>query len=143
MFYYDHLRISRLIVLSSDAKVVFLTRCTLKVQSWTKHLQTFSLCSTISLHHKWNESRLLSPESECTSYPAVQPKAKFWRFLVKNHKKSAVKHSIEKPILLNFVNLSPTFVQDCSCILIAVFIYQCSQIPNHINNHNQTYMVSN
>ena len=29
MFYYDHLRISRLIVLSSDAKVVFLTRCTL------------------------------------------------------------------------------------------------------------------
>ena len=42
-------------------------------------------------------------------YPAVQPKAKFWHFLVKNCKKSAVKHSIEKPILLNFVNLSPTF----------------------------------
>ena len=43
-------------------------------------------------------------------YPAVQSKAKFfWRFLVKNHKKSVVKHSIEKSILLNFVNLSPTF----------------------------------
>ena len=42
-------------------------------------------------------------------YPAVHPKARFWRFLVKNYKKSAVKHSIEKPILLNFVNLSPTF----------------------------------
>ena len=42
-------------------------------------------------------------------YPAVQPKAKFWRFLVKNRKISAVKHSIEKPTLLNFVNLSPTF----------------------------------
>ena len=42
-------------------------------------------------------------------YPAVQSKAKFWRILVKNCKKSAVKHSIEKPIFLNFVNLSPTF----------------------------------
>ena len=42
-------------------------------------------------------------------YPAVQPEAKFWRFLVKNWKKSAVKHSIEKPSLLNFVSLSPTF----------------------------------
>ena len=42
-------------------------------------------------------------------YPAVQPKAKFWHFFVKNCKKSAVKHSIEKPIFLNFVNFSPTF----------------------------------
>ena len=42
-------------------------------------------------------------------YPAVHPIAKFWRFSVKNCKKSAVKHSIEKPILFNFVNLSPTF----------------------------------
>ena len=41
-------------------------------------------------------------------YPAVHQRAKFWRFLVKTCKKSAVKHSIEKPILLNFVNLSPT-----------------------------------
>ena len=39
-------------------------------------------------------------------YPAAQPKAKFWRFIVKNHKKSAVKHSLEKPILLNFVSFS-------------------------------------
>ena len=42
-------------------------------------------------------------------YPAVQPKAKFCRFLVKTGKKSAVKYSIEKRILLNFVNLSATF----------------------------------
>ena len=35
--------------------------------------------------------------------------AKFSRFPVKNRKKLAVKHSIEKPFLLNFVNLSPTF----------------------------------
>ena len=43
-------------------------------------------------------------------YPAAHRKAKFWRFLVKNcKKKSAVKHSTEKHILLNFVNLSPTF----------------------------------
>ena len=41
-------------------------------------------------------------------YPAVHPKAKFWHFLVKYCKKSTVKHYIEKPILLNFVNLSPT-----------------------------------
>ena len=119
-------------------------------QSWTKHLETFSLFSTICLHHKWNGTRLLSPENECTSYltscratfsplggsmcphkkkktfqenfkkipemlgfdgeyPAVHPIARFWRFLVKKCKKSAVKCSIEKPILLNFVNLPPTF----------------------------------
>ena len=42
-------------------------------------------------------------------YPAVQPKTRFWRVLVKMRKKSAVKHSIEKPNLLNFVNMSPTF----------------------------------
>ena len=40
-------------------------------------------------------------------YPAVHPKAKFLHFLVKNCKESAVKHCIEKPILLNFLNLSP------------------------------------
>ena len=34
-------------------------------------------------------------------YTSVHPKAKFWRVSVKNHKKSAVKDSIEKPILLN------------------------------------------
>ena len=39
--------------------------------------------------------------------PAVHRKANFWRFLVKNRKKSAVKHFIEKPVWLNFVNLSP------------------------------------
>ena len=37
-------------------------------------------------------------------YPANHLKVKFWRVLVKNRKKLAVKHSIEKPILLNFVN---------------------------------------
>ena len=42
-------------------------------------------------------------------FPAIQTKAKFCCFLVKNCKKSAVKHSIEKPILLKFVNLSPSF----------------------------------
>ena len=37
-------------------------------------------------------------------YPAVHPKFEFWRFLLKNCKKSAVEHSTEKSILLNFVN---------------------------------------
>ena len=31
----------------------------LTLQSWTKHLYTFSLFSTISLHHKSNGTRLL------------------------------------------------------------------------------------
>ena len=42
-------------------------------------------------------------------YLAGHPKAKLWRFSVKNRKKLAVKHSTEKPVLLNFVNLSKTF----------------------------------
>ena len=39
-------------------------------------------------------------------YPTVH--TNFWRLLVKSCKKSPAKHSIVKPILLNFVNLSPT-----------------------------------
>ena len=39
-------------------------------------------------------------------YSAEHSKAKFWRLSVKNGKISAVKHFIEKPILLNFVNVS-------------------------------------
>ena len=46
------------------------------LQSWTKHLETFSLFSTISLHHKWNGSRILSPESECKSYSRVAERPK-------------------------------------------------------------------
>ena len=34
-----------------------------------------------------------------SEYPAAQPKAKLWHFLVKNHKISAVKHSTEKNLL--------------------------------------------
>ena len=41
-------------------------------------------------------------------YVAVQPKAKLWRFLVKNDKKSDVKLSIGKPILFTFLNFSAT-----------------------------------
>ena len=40
-----------------------------------------------------------------SKYPAGHPKTKFWRFSVKSCKK----HSIVKPILLNFVNLPTTF----------------------------------
>ena len=46
-------------------------------------------------------------------YLAVHPKVKLWRFLVKNCKKSGVKHSIENPILLNFLICLQPFVQDC------------------------------
>ena len=47
-------------------------------------------------------------------YPAGHPKSTFWRFSVKNHKKLAVKHSVEKYVLLIFVNLSTHFIQDWS-----------------------------
>ena len=42
-------------------------------------------------------------------YPAVHLKTKFWGFSVKSRKRLAVKQTTEKPILLNFVNVSPTF----------------------------------
>ena len=42
-------------------------------------------------------------------YPAVDPGAEFWKFSGKNSKKSAVKHYIGKPFMLNFMNLSITF----------------------------------
>ena len=38
-------------------------------------------------------------------YPAENIKAQFWHFSVKNCKISTVKHSMEKPIFFNFVNL--------------------------------------
>ena len=42
-------------------------------------------------------------DGECS---ARHLKNKFWCFSVKNCKNSAVKHSIKKPVLLKFVNLS-------------------------------------
>ena len=44
-------------------------------------------------------------------YPAVHLKGKFCRFLSKNCKKLDVKYSIEKSLLVDFVNLFPTFCQ--------------------------------
>ena len=47
--------------------------------------------------------------------PSTQPanqKANFDSCARQNCKKSTVKHSIEKPILLNFMNLSTIFAQD-------------------------------
>ena len=41
--------------------------------------------------------------------PAGHPRDKFLYSLEKNPKTSAVKHSLEKPILLNFVSLCATF----------------------------------
>ena len=61
-------------------------------------------------------------------YLAVHPKAKLWDFLVKNCKKSAVKHSKEKSILLNFVNLSPAF---------------CSRLYVSCNHVNESLLLTN
>ena len=44
-------------------------------------------------------------------YPFVHPRVNCRPFFGKNHKKLHVKYSIEKPILLNFVDLSHTFCQ--------------------------------
>ena len=106
------------------------------IQFWTKYLRTFSRFSTISPQNKRNGARLLSPASECTSCltrcritedfrnqefsrkklkclelmvntkPAKLPKRYFLTVLQGNCKKSAVKHSMRKPNLLNSVNLS-------------------------------------
>ena len=46
-------------------------------------------------------------------YAAVHPKPTFWQFSVKNCKKSAVKHSVEKAILLILWICLQRFVQDC------------------------------
>ena len=51
-------------------------------------------------------------------YHPFTQKPNFDAFLVKNCKTSAVKHSIKKPILLNFVNLSPTFFPRLYCLLL-------------------------
>ena len=45
-------------------------------------------------------------------YPPGNPKTNF-DSCTKNCKKSAVKHSIERPILLNFLNLGAIFAHDC------------------------------
>ena len=37
-----------------------LSRMVTYFQSWTKYIETFSRFNTISLHHKWNATRLLS-----------------------------------------------------------------------------------
>ena len=90
----------------------------------------------VCFHTNWNATTL-SPSSECASclmscqttldlggrlrklnkiseilrfhseYPAVHSIDKFHCVFVKNCKKSAVKHSMNKTVLLNFVNLSP------------------------------------
>ena len=36
-------------------------------QTSTKYCETFLRFSIVSLNHKWNGARLLSPETECTS----------------------------------------------------------------------------
>ena len=62
-------------------------------------------------------------------YPAVHPKTKFWLFSIKNRTKKAVKHSIEKVILLNFVNLSTTIFPWLWRCSIKKVLLKISQIP--------------
>ena len=82
--------------------------------SWIKRLQTFPCFSIIFLHHKWNGTRLVSPENPSRvakslktkdlrelgnfkkifktlgfndEHPADHPRAKFWHVLIKYCKK--------------------------------------------------------
>ena len=77
----------------------------------TKILIDFHICIRVPLRFRKLGNFKKTPEMRGFDgeYPAIHPKAKFWSFLVQNCKQSAVKDSTEKPILLNFVNLSPTF----------------------------------
>ena len=98
-------------------------------------METFSHFSTISPHHKWNGTRLLSPESvrvasrlaerlktydlrklgnlkkiaEMLGFdgecPAVQPKAKFWLFFGKKLQKISCKTFHRKSYLAKFLQL--------------------------------------
>ena len=43
------------------------------VIAWIKHLDIFQLFSTISLRHKWNGTRLVSPKNESTSCRTTSP----------------------------------------------------------------------
>ena len=87
---------------------------------------------TVSFRHMWNGARLLPSKSEATcSLPTCQktwlrtwgswiwwrgpswpPKRQILTFVVENHKKSAVKHSTDIPIVLNFVNLIVFLILD-------------------------------
>ena len=101
-----------------------------------------SLFSTIC-HHKWNGTKIKDirklgnfkkiPEMLGFDglYPAVHPEAKIWRFLVKNCKRSAVKHSTEKPILLNFVNLSPTLCPRLWLVISSWYLLVQSRVWKH------------
>ena len=46
----------------NESGVVYIFSKFLVLQFWTKHLWTFSRFSKISLHHEWNESRIISPK---------------------------------------------------------------------------------
>ena len=79
---------------------------------------------TVFLHHKWYGTKLLSPKSKWMfkllrklqkipssawiwwRVPSWPPERQMLIFLPKNCEKSAIKHSIEKPNLLNLMNLS-------------------------------------
>ena len=79
-------------------------------------------------------------------YQAVHPKAKFWRFWAKNCKKSDVKHSTEKPILLNFVNLSPPFrprLRCCDHMKASQLILKANQLTKKLRQSLNLSKVTN
>ena len=66
--------------------------------------------------------------------PAVYPKRQILNFLLEKHKKSPVKHFLEKPILVNFVNLSSVFRPTLASIfrsrLSHILISNSTQVPS-------------
>ena len=81
-------------------------------QSWSRYLETFLDFSKISLYHKRNGTRKLSLTSEhlascqMNSDKSQENLEETLEILGPASHPSVVKHSKEKPILLNFVHLS-------------------------------------
>ena len=87
----------------------------------------YELRNNLTLRKFGNFKKILEMFGFHGEYPAVRPKAKFWRYLVKNCKKSAVKHSIENLFCrILWICLQP-FVQDC--LRTQVSISNSLQVP--------------
>ena len=105
--------------------------------SGKKYLQTFSHFSTISVHHKWKgittqdlnlrklgnfkePPEMLGIDGQVDSQPS---KRHILTVVPQNCKKSIVKHSTEKPMILYFVDLSIVFCPRLYTILDAFSEY--------------------
>ena len=74
------------------------------MQSWKNICRLFHVLAQFPFTTSERELDYYHQKGECKSHPKV----KFFVIVLQNWKKSAVEHSLEKPMLLNFVYLSTT-----------------------------------